>query len=217
MIQAVIFDMDGLLINSEPYWRLAMIEAFQEVGLPFTEENCRETTGFRIDEVVDLWYRRTPWKSKAPQAVSLQIIDLVKQHVRASGIALPGVQVTLDLLRDQNLRLALASSSSMALIDAVLDRLNIRSYFEVVHSAEFEAYGKPHPQVFISTAEKLNCKPENCVVIEDSLNGIIAGKAAKMKVIAIPEAENLNNPAFAIADRQYTSLEQFQVEHLHTL
>mgnify|MGYP000592656169 FL=1 len=88
----------------------------------------------------------------------------------------------------------------------VLEKLKIKHEFEVIKSAEFLDYGKPHPDVFIKTAEELNVPAINCLVIEDSFHGVLAGKAAVMQVIAVPEEKYQNDPRFSIADYNLTSL-----------
>lgn len=95
-------------------------------------------------------------------------------------------------------------------MNTVVDVLNIRHYFDELCSAEHMTYGKPHPMVYLTCAEKLGISPLNCLVIEDSVNGIIAGKAAQMKVVAIPEDINKNNPKFSIADYSLESLLEIQ-------
>ncbi len=91
-------------------------------------------------------------------------------------------------------------------MNTVVDCLGIRNYFDVLCSAQNLPFGKPHPQVFIDCAKQLQILPANCLVIEDSVNGAIAGKAAQMRVAVIPDDENRHNPKFAIADYQLNSL-----------
>jgi sugar-phosphatase len=99
----------------------------------------------------------------------------------------------------------------MRLIEAVTNKLNIRNYFDVMWSAEFEPYGKPHPGIFLSTANKLQTTPENCLVFEDAINGVLAAKAAKMYCIAVPEEATYHDLRFAIADKKIKSLTQLTV------
>ncbi len=117
-----------------------------------------------------------------------------------------GVLEALDFLKSKNLKIGIGTSSNTKLMNTVVDVLNIRPYFDELCSAEYMPYGKPHPMVYITCAEKLEVNPLNCLVIEDSVNGIIAGKAAQMKVVAIPEDINKNNPKFSIADYSIDSL-----------
>jgi len=110
--------------------------------------------------------------------------------------------------------MAIASSSSMKIIGNVVQKLEIAEYFAVIHSAEFESYGKPHPQVFISTAQKLKVNPEECLVFEDSKHGMIAALAARMKVIVIPEKKDLNATWHTISTMKLKSLSDFNLNLL---
>jgi sugar-phosphatase len=103
----------------------------------------------------------------------------------------------------------------MSLIEAVVDKLQIRKYFEVLWSAEFEPFGKPHPGIFITTAKKLQVNPIDCLVFEDSINGVIAAKAARMRCIAIPEEATFNDVRFAIADEKLVSLTAYNFRKLN--
>lgn len=106
------------------------------------------------------------------------------------------------------MKIGLATSSYQVLIDCILDTLQIRSYFDAIRSAEHEEYGKPHPAVYLHVAEKLNLNPRNCLVIEDSLNGIISGKAARMTVICVPEKTHHPEPKLNLADAQFDTLHE---------
>ncbi len=189
MIEAVIFDMDGLLVDSEPFWRRAEMKVFRTVGIELTEDDCRETMGYRLNEVVDLWYARFPWQGPSKKDIETAILDHVESLILSEGVPLDGVLETVKSCAKMGVKMAVASSSPMRLIKATLNKLGITNFFEILHSAEFENFGKPHPAVFIHTAQELNCRPENCLVLEDSFHGMVAGLAAKMKVIAIPESK----------------------------
>lgn len=208
MIKAVIYDMDGVLIDSEPLWRRTEIETFAKVGVKLNDDMCRQTTGFRVDEVIEHWYHKFPWKNISKKEVEEMIWKNIIQLVKTEGSAKDGVYESLKFLKRENVKIALASSSTLTLIKAVMEKLQLEDYFEVIHSAEFEEYGKPHPGVYISTAKQLNINPAFCVAIEDSINGIIAAKAAKMKCIAIPEKELQGDKRLGIADFTISSLKE---------
>lgn len=208
-MDAIIFDMDGLLIDSEPMWRKAEKIEFGRVGITLTDEMCEETVGFRIDEVVKLWHDRFPWKDVTQEEVSERIVGRMEELILTEGKPLPGVLQTLDFFQERSLKIGLASSSHMRLIEAVVQSLGIKDYFHTLHSAEFEAFGKPHPAVFITCAGQLDVLPERCLVFEDSLNGVIAGKAARMKVVAVPETGKKVREGFAVADVLLSSLSEF--------
>jgi sugar-phosphatase len=202
----VIFDMDGVLIDSEPFWHEAETAGFALAGLRLTREDCLQTTGLRVDAVVDHWYSRSPWPSPSPREVEREIVERVIALVRERGELKPGVEAALSLVQSRGLRTALASSSPSAIIDTVLDRFGLRSAFEIVHSAEGEPYGKPHPGVYLHTAEQLGVRPQECLAIEDSPNGVLAAKAAGMLCLAVPEPPLRGHPWFAIADAVVESL-----------
>ena len=209
-IKAVIFDMDGVLINSEPLWRQAEIETFAKVGLSFTNEMCMQTMGMRTSEVIEYWYKITPWTGKTKEEVEHELMRRVTQLIIDKGDTMKGVLYSLNYFKERELKIALASSSAMSLITAVISKLQIRKYFEVIESAEFLDFGKPHPEIFIKTAKKLGVHANECLVIEDSFNGVLAAKSALMKVIAIPDEESRNDKQFVIADYLLNDLEQLK-------
>jgi sugar-phosphatase len=206
-VGALLFDMDGVLIDSEPLWRRAEIEIFGDVGLPLTESDCERTQGLRIDEAVGYWFARAPWPGTSCEDVARAIVDRVAGLIGKEGKPLPGVHRSLEIARAQGWRLGLASSSPAFLIETVLDRFGLQDAFEATHSAQSEPFGKPHPAVYLSTAASMGIDPSHCVAIEDSVNGVISAIAARMRCIAIPAPENGRDPRFAIATRRLASLE----------
>jgi HAD superfamily hydrolase (TIGR01509 family) len=213
MPKAVIFDMDGVIIDSEPLWRRAMVRVFNESGLPFTENDSRVTTGMRIDQVISFWNIKTPFTLNEEE-VKNNIEDNLCRLITAEGKAKKGLQQALDLIVSQDIIIALATSSSKKLITCVLNVLKIEHYFKHIQSAEDLKYGKPHPEVFLTCAEAICTSPSNCLVIEDSLNGIISAKAAGMSVIGIPEEYNITNQKYSIADLTLHSLLEMNEEIL---
>jgi mannitol-1-/sugar-/sorbitol-6-/2-deoxyglucose-6-phosphatase len=208
-IKAVVLDMDGLMVDSEPFWRQAELEVFPQYGVPLTMEQCIETTGIRIDEIAHLWFRRFPWEGATPDEVAQQIIQRVEGLVKEKAQPLSGVNELISQVKARKLPLALASSSPLSLIYAVLDKFGIRSEFDLIKSAEFEKYGKPHPGVYTATVEELGLPSENCLTFEDSLAGIIAAKAAGMKAVAVPQEEFKNEKRFILADIRLERLDDF--------
>jgi mannitol-1-/sugar-/sorbitol-6-/2-deoxyglucose-6-phosphatase len=129
--------------------------------------------------------------------------------IKLKGEALPGVYQAISFFEALKLPMAIASASSNELIDTVISKLRVKEKFAVIQSAEFMSFGKPHPEVFIETAKCLNIPVNQCLVLEDSIYGVIAGKAAKMVVIAVPDVENFEKAGYYIADKKLRSLEQF--------
>ncbi|MDR9402683.1 MAG: hexitol phosphatase HxpB [Halothece sp. Uz-M2-17] len=206
MVKAIIFDMDGLLIDSEPFWQQAEIEVFADVGLNLTRELCRQTMGLRIDEVVNYWYQKFPWQTISQEEIAQRIVQRVVELIETQGVPRQGVYPLLNFLRNTTLPLALASSSDYVLIEAVMNCLDLQNQFQVIYSATDEAYGKPHPAVYLTTAQKLGVTPSHCLALEDSLNGVLSAKAAKMRCYAIPEGHPNSDPRFIIADEIFPSL-----------
>ena len=207
--EAVIFDMDGVLIDSEPLWKIAMEEVFSALGSKLKKEDFQKTVGLRIDEVIHYWNLQENWGITDESEVEEAIIVKMEELIAANPHPLEGVIETLHYLKSKKIPIGLATSSSSRLIKIVLDSLTIRSLFNFFHSAEMEQYGKPHPAVYLTVAKKLAVLPEKCLVIEDSLNGIISAKAAKMKAVCIPEKTHLVEPRLILADYQFEYMTEF--------
>jgi mannitol-1-/sugar-/sorbitol-6-/2-deoxyglucose-6-phosphatase len=217
MIAGVIFDMDGLLIDSEPLWRIAEVEALSAVGVPIDDDAARATTGLRTDEVVEQWHARFPWADPPKSTVAGQIVARVVELLRERGEPMPGARETLAALTDAGLPLAIASSSQGEVIATVLDVLGLAGAFRVVQSAEHEPYGKPHPGVYIEAARRLGLPPTQCLAFEDSPNGVIAAKSARMTCIAVPDPALTADRRFCAADLILPSLTDFRIELLREL
>jgi len=208
-MKAVIFDMDGLLIDSEPHWHEAQRRVFPTVGIELSLKDCQDTTGVRIDDVVRLRYAQSPWEGPSLKAIETAIVDELIALMQEKLVAKPGVQEILSFFERKKMPIALASSSSFRIIDAALGKLNLQDAFPVMHSADIEKYAKPHPVVYIHTAEKMGIAPADCLAFEDSLPGVIAAKAAQMTVVVVPEVAR---PQFAVADMKLESLLDFDEE-----
>lgn len=214
MIKAIIFDMDGLLIDSEPLWEEAEIKSFAKVGLSLTPEMTKQTMGLRVDEIVEHWYTQYPWNNPSREEVEAMIVKNVVDLVKAKGKALKGVDEIIKLFTEQNIPMGIASSSKTDIINAVVEKLSIANHLKVISSAEHEPYGKPHPGVYITAAKSLGVLPQECLAFEDSPNGVLSAKAAKMKCIAIPDYKIKNDKRFSIADQIINSLLDFDLKML---
>jgi sugar-phosphatase len=209
--EAFIFDMDGLLLDSEPLWRRAQIEVFGAHGLVLDDAACASTTGLRIDEVVAyrLAHPALSGRSIDGDALRDRIVDRVIELVGSEGTLLPGARTAIEKAARTGVPLALASSSDERLIHAALEHFDLASSFAHVVSAEREPFGKPHPGVYLTTASRLCVAPTACVAIEDSLNGVIAAKAARMTCVAVPSLHDREDRRFALADVILESLTSF--------
>ena len=206
LYDAVIFDMDGVLIDSEPLWKIAMEEVFHSVGSTLTKQDFQKTVGLRLDEVIRFWHQHEGWKNVSPREVEMLIVERMKELIKQNGQPLEGVIEMLRFLKSENKKIGLATSSYRVLIDTVLSELGITNLFDFTHSAEDEDFGKPHPAVYLAVAERLNIQSLKCLVIEDSLNGIISAKAARMHVVCIPEKSHHPEPKLILADFHFQTM-----------
>jgi len=211
-IQAAIFDMDGLLIDSEPLWQDAELACFRPLGVPITREICRESAGRRIDEVVRLWHDRFGWDGPSCKDMVERVLAEVTRLIMERCEALPGVHATMNDLKNRGIPMAIASSSPPALIEAVVEKLALREYLQLTHSGIHEKHSKPDPAVFLTTARKLGAAPENCLVFEDAPAGVTAAHRARMRVVAVPSVFDPTDPAFRQADQVLESLREFTLE-----
>jgi sugar-phosphatase len=211
VIKAGIFDMDGLLIDSEPLWRRAEREVFAGVGLELGDADCRQTTGLRADEVVAYWYGRSPWSGDDPARVLDRLERRVVELIRSEGKALPGARRAVENMRRAGIRLALASSSSHEVIEAVLVAVDLGKVFEVVASGADEARGKPDPAVYLTALRRLGLAAAECVAFEDSAAGVAAAKAAGLFTVTVPDRCDADDPRFDLADLKLRSLLDFEL------
>lgn len=209
---AVIFDFDGVIIDSDDAWLRAHTEEFGNVGLVLTPEQCVETAGLPLREAVSYWYERQPWVGSTVADIETRILARVVQELAASGSLLPGVREVLDVLRSHRIPLGVASSASYVVLQPVFERFAIRDYFEVVCSTDDEEYGKPDPAVYLSAAKKLSISPSHCIAIEDTPRGIKSAKRAGCRVVAVSERTSTDRsdfdadwtlPSLTFADRNF--------------
>lgn len=212
MIKGVVFDMDGLLIDSEPLWYEAMIAVFGQVGTHLTFDLCRQTQGLRLDDLVNYWYNKKPWQTPSKEEVGRQLVEKVIELVEQKGEKMPGVDYVLGFVKEKGVKIALASSSPIRLIQAAVKRFQLENYFDGVCSAEFEKHGKPHPAVYLKAAKILKLSPWQCLAFEDSFNGLLSAKSAKMECVCVPDKSQKDDPRFKIADEILFSLSEFNEE-----
>ena len=212
-IKAAIFDMDGVLIDSMPLWKKTIKQIVTDLGSEFTSPRWEAVRAKRIDEIFQFWYEHFGWEEEtSPDEATEQALKTVKEKIKKSEKIKPGAKEAMDFFDEKNIPIALASSSFDEIINTVLESLEIEEYFTLTHSAEHEDYGKPHPSVYIRTAEKLDVKPEKCIVFEDSVNGAIASKAASMHCVPVPET-NVSPNTFCMVDKVIYSLNAWNEEY----
>ncbi|HEY3987197.1 hexitol phosphatase HxpB [Cedecea sp.] len=214
-ILAAIFDMDGLLIDSEPLWDRAELDILQSIGVDISRRHeLPDTLGLRIDLVVALWYARQPWNGPSCEEVTARVIERAISLVEEQRPLLPGVVDAVKRCKALGLKVGLASASPLHMLEKVLEMFSLRQYFDAIASAEHLPYSKPHPQVYLDAAAKLGVDPLACVTLEDSVNGMIATKAARMRSIVVPAEENFTDPRWCLADAKLHSLVELSEANL---
>ena len=214
-LNAVIFDIDGLLVDSEPLWNEAAAETFSFYGVNLTEEQYTSTTGLRTKEFVQWWFAHYNIGHEEFARAEKKIVQLVLDKIERKGKILPGVPYIFDFFSKKNLKIGLATSSPPALIELVVGMAGIEKYLHATSSAEELVYGKPHPQVYLNCAEELGIRPVECICFEDSFNGLIAAKAARMKCVIVPHPSQAKDERWGAADLKLSSLQNFGELHFN--
>ena len=206
-IEAVIFDMDGVLADSEPLYHLSMNQVLQAHGHSLTDEDNRIILGTTVTHTWQWLKDRFGLDGQIEEWIEVYdrvILKNLKENVEPS----PGLYDLLDALNTRGLRIGLASSSQANWVDAVLTTLDVKDRFRVVVSGDMVTNGKPAPEIFLKAAGELAVKPSRCLVFEDSPHGIQAGKAAGMTVVAVL-TDLTRDLDLSLADRRIESLSDF--------
>ncbi|WED28258.1 HAD-IA family hydrolase [Vibrio sp. DW001] len=182
-----IFDMDGVLLDSEPHWRKAQIELLEQLGINITEEECiLYTMGKRIDDIAAFWIER--FNLTVDQNVfTSSLLQKTAALICQRATAREGIYTLIDFLQKKGCRIALATSSSYPIISAVLEKLDIMDVFELTLSADDVEYGKPLPDVYLEVCRLLGVSTNSAIALEDSITGVRSAVCAKITTIAIPE------------------------------
>jgi HAD superfamily hydrolase (TIGR01509 family) len=209
-IEAVVFDMDGVLVDTEHLWDEVREALTEEWGGRYTPEAQEAMMGMSSAE----WSRylhETVGLRESPEVINDEVVRRMLERYRTELPVVPGAVEAVRSLSACGNRLAVASSSNRPLIDAVLARLGISDAFSATVSSEEVPRGKPSPDVYLEAASRLGVTPQGCVAIEDSASGIRAAHAAGMKVIAYPNRHyRPADAALALADRVVESLHDVQ-------
>jgi HAD superfamily hydrolase (TIGR01509 family) len=183
---AIIFDLDGVLADSEPWWNQIDAKLLAEYGVSYRGEYHRNVLGVSYRLAVE-FYKNAFHLSASVEELMRRRGEIATDFFANRVDLFPSAKMTLEQLREMKLPLAVATSSVSASARPLLERTGIRSLFSVVITGDEVQQGKPHPDIYLRAAKELGISPEACLVIEDSLAGIAAGKAANMRVAAIPD------------------------------
>jgi HAD superfamily hydrolase (TIGR01509 family) len=210
MIRAVIFDMDGVIINSEPIWEKTEKILLARRDLEYDPTYRDKIVGLNQKDSGKLLKETFNLPEKIEELLAERIGILLSLFDKELELV-PGLPIILKELKESGFLLALASSSPLRVINFVLDKFSLHEFFSLVISGEFVENGKPAPDIYLYTAEKLGIQPTECVIIEDSVNGVKSAKSAGMICIAIPD-KRLNQKVFQIADLVVDSIDKICVE-----
>ena len=220
LIQGVIFDMDGTLVDSEPLWKEAEIDVFNRAGLKLSEEKLQDARGMPTLDALNFWLSDLDIENKVILKLESDINSKAEELILEKGRIMPGALEVLEFFNSKGLPMAIASSSGMSLIENVVRKHKLEIFFQLLYSGDSEPVGKPHPGIFISTARELKVDSKFCIAFEDSVNGILSAKAANMKVIAFLSDGDPKDTKYDIADMKLESFHNFgnsEYEYLELL
>jgi beta-phosphoglucomutase len=215
MLKAVLFDLDGVLVDSEDISTKASDKILSEFGIVQTPEEKKKVFGRRtIDNYRDAIKARG--LDLDPKALVARKNEVFAQMIRGNLTPMPGVMRFLSELKDAKVKVAVVSSSPLERVNATLEEIGLILSFDVVVSGDCCKRGKPDPQPFLIAARRLGIKPKDCVVVEDAEAGILAGKAAGMGVIAV-RSPNTHSQDLSKADRIVDSIENISLDYISRL
>lgn len=206
-VKAVIFDMDGLMFDTEILSSKCLVKAAADYGVEMTIEETFPALGKTWEDTYTLFEE---YYSDNPKIDGRQMVKNAQKYIDETLYTVgpdkkPYIEELLVFLRDNDYKVAVASSSNISDIDNNITRTDLKKYFDIIASGQEVENGKPHPDVFLLAAERLGVEPEKCLVLEDSRNGILGAVRANMKSIIIPDlyepdSEVLDMVDFAVKD-----------------
>lgn len=209
-MKAVIFDMDGVIIDSEPLWKIAEREVFSSLGVPVSDHCCEVTQFMTTAEVASFWYEKAPWENRTLHEVEQMVISRVIELIETRECTISGIKDFIIRLKSKGFKLGLATNSPYRIIPEVLRKVGVAELFDVIASSEYEEKGKPDPAIYVRTMQQLNVTSEMCLVVEDSYSGILAAKRAGMRVVAFTNGRN--DPKLTVADYTIDNFEACTIE-----
>lgn len=207
MIKAALIDLDGFLVNSEQLYLEANKVYFKQFNFDFTEDIHRQGMGKKFDKWITAVVNINKPGEEILQERNAIFFTLVKQKLSL----LPGAKELLVLLRS-HFSTALVTSSQRDSVDIEFKKTHIRQFFDLVVTGEMVTHGKPDPECYLIAAQRLQVSPQECAVFEDAPNGVLAGKNAGMKVIAVPSRYVKGDEAFQKADLLSDTLSQITLQ-----
>lgn len=212
-MKAVIFDMDGVIIDSEPIHFEVDMQTMKDLGCNISAEELEKYVGTTNEYIFTHIKKNYKIRESVEEIINYRSEMAKNKVIQANLEPIEGIRELLNDLKNNNIPVAIASSSPRDFIDVVVSKFNLQDYFEYIVSGEEVENGKPAPDVYIETAKRLGISPWNCTVIEDSKNGVLAAKAAEMKCIAFQNI-NSGNQDLSKADIIVNSITEIKFSHL---
>jgi HAD superfamily hydrolase (TIGR01509 family) len=206
--RAVVFDMDGLLLDTEVLWQQAETELFARHGAEFTWDDKMEVIGTSFAHTATYFARRLGVPDEQGPGLVDEMIELMHDHLRRQVEGRPGAVELVERLRGQT-RLGLASNSPRRLVDTALETAGIGDAFDAIVTSDDVERPKPAPDLYLAACERLGVAPADALALEDSASGVAAAKAAGLTCIAVPQYAEIDVSA---ADRIVDSLEELLAE-----
>ena len=206
--RAVVFDMDGLLLETELLWHEAETELFARHGAEFTWDDKMAVIGTSFDFTADYFAERLAMPRDQGPALVDEMAELMRERLRRQVAGRPGAVELVERLRGRT-RLGLASNSPRSLVDVALDTARIADAFDAIVTSDDVERSKPAPDLYLLACERLGVPPSDALALEDSASGIAAAKAAGLTCIAVPQFAETDVSA---ADRVIDSLEDLLAE-----
>ena len=221
MIKAIIFDMDGVLIDSERLWEKSESLLLERKGLGtnagYREKHRKKIMGLNQKDSVKLLKEYFGLPQSSEEILEERIRILLELYDTELLSPADGVRELLDaLIRERDIRTAVASASPMRVIEFVLGKFSLESAFEAVTSGECVERGKPHPDIYLETARRLGTSPARCVAVEDSANGMLSASRAGMRCIAVPDPR-IPESEYPPADMVRRSVSEIHLEDIKNL
>ena len=207
--EAIIFDMDGLLIDSEPVWHEVEVDLIESLGYAYSDEIRAAGIGMRVDEFAAILQRHYPKLGDSPAAIEEAITGRMLSLPAGRVQAMPGADELVNYVAGLGIPRAIASSSSQRVIEHFVALMGWDDLIPQRYSAQFVARGKPAPDIYLRAAERLGCAPGACLALEDSRHGTQAALAAGMTCFSVPDLSHSKLVDFAgVNDRLFHSLRE---------
>jgi HAD superfamily hydrolase (TIGR01509 family) len=211
MIKALVFDMDGVIIDSEPMHTEISVEVLKELGGTPSPSELFEFVGVRNEEMWAILKQRHNLKESVEEILKLHENHKRKRFSEEPLKPIEGIPQLIQEAKNKDLKLALATSSPKFLAELVLKRLDLYSFFDIIVAASDISQGKPHPEIYFKAARKLGVEPEECIAIEDSYYGMMSAKNAGMKCI-VYDNPNAGNYDKSQADYVVSSIKNIDLD-----